>query len=188
MRGKVPAAPDAADFWRITPACAGKSLQQGGRSNIFWDHPRVCGEKYVGLAKNVLDKGSPPRVRGKVLFAVKVLFQFGITPACAGKRSARPPGHRSPRDHPRVCGEKRCDRPYISGGIGSPPRVRGKEDFGKFGGKYLRITPACAGKSCFNSAIARFSWDHPRVCGEKSFSRLPAFFLSGSPPRVRGKV
>ena len=26
------------------------------------------------------------------------------------------------------------------------------------------------------------------MCGEKSFSRLPAFFLSGSPPRVRGKA
>ena len=52
-------------YHRITPACAGKSLQQGGRSNIFWDHPRVCGEK-TGLSSRISPcGGSPPRVRGK---------------------------------------------------------------------------------------------------------------------------
>ena len=90
-------------------------------------------------------------------------------------------------DHPRVCGEKKKPIYATFHHLGSPPRVRGKAVTPRSRRRRFRITPACAGKSCFNSAIARFSWDHPRVCGEKSFSRLPAFFLSGSPPRVRGK-
>ena len=49
----------------ITPACAGKSLQQARRRSAAGDHPRVCGEKtlYSGIRRVVL--GSPPRVRGK---------------------------------------------------------------------------------------------------------------------------
>ena len=31
------------------------------------------------------------------------------------------------------------------------------------------------------------NWDHPRVCGEKTHSSQTACFLSGSPPRMRGK-
>ena len=29
----------------ITPACAGKSCRQSNDIPMFWDHPRVCGEK-----------------------------------------------------------------------------------------------------------------------------------------------
>ena len=32
------------------------------------------------------------------------------------------------------------------------------------------------------------SWDHPRVCGEKSSYRFFIMLLRGSPPRMRGKV
>ena len=87
-----------------------------------------------------------------------------------------------------MCGEKLSPAGAARLPLGSPPRVRGK-DIGFFGRFYtLRITPACAGKRLVTLHKSRLHKDHPRVCGEKPTSRLPAFFLSGSPPRVRGKV
>ena len=31
---------------RITPACAGKRQTKITESQEYWDHPRMCGEKY----------------------------------------------------------------------------------------------------------------------------------------------
>ena len=70
---------------RITPACAGKSVQDIQKCGLNLDHPRVCGEKNIlhHLRQNRL--GSPPRVRGKVSCHCWITPQLGITPACAGK-------------------------------------------------------------------------------------------------------
>ena len=51
--------------------------------------------------------GSSPRVRGKDIGAVNPAFQFGIIPACAGKRAGQDDNFQVDRDHPRVCGEKK---------------------------------------------------------------------------------
>ena len=51
---------------RITPACAGKSCDDGGHRDVLRDHPRVCGEKSAGLRCPAWMLGLPPRVRGKV--------------------------------------------------------------------------------------------------------------------------
>ena len=51
----------------------------------------------------------------------------------------------------------------------------------------LGITPAYAGKRAAFSGSDSDSWDHPRVCGEKS-PHIDAFdHVKGSPPRMRGK-
>ena len=50
-----------------------------------------------------------------------------------------------------------------------------------------RITPAYAGKSCIYRSTTSISWDHPRVCGEKSFKTSTSCWSKGSPPRMRGK-
>ncbi len=75
----------------ITPACAGKSsiLLFGWNPNR--DHPRVCGEKSIVIARLSFAAGSPPRVRGKAR-DVKTGESFNrITPACAGKRTRQAP-------------------------------------------------------------------------------------------------
>ena len=108
-----------------------------------------------------------------------------ITPACAGKSLTRCSMMMCKRDHPRVCGEKKIIvHPHFSC-QGSPPRMRGKvqsctPDDG--------ITPACAGKSHWESLRRSPPEDHPRVCGEKTMRFIIASTVSGSPPRVRGKV
>mgnify|MGYP006907163326 CR=1 FL=1 len=52
--------------------------------------------------------------------------------------------------------------------LGSPPRVRGKEQAENLDGVDMRITPACAGKSYRGAEHFKEIEDHPRVCGEKS--------------------
>ena len=172
----------------ITPAYAGKSRTLSGLR--FWkrDHPRVCGEKHDVMYDPDRDRGSPPRVRGKVKNATGIDAFSGITPACAGKRfvwfGLTPDG----QDHPRVCGEKDPVFPGLLLHLGSPPRVRGKEFWGCCCAGCHRITPACAGKSCNLSGVLCQFRDHPRVCGEKTAIHLSAASSSGSPPRVRGKA
>ena len=50
------------------------------------------------------------------------------------------------------------------------------------------ITPACAGKSTCALVDGGRAQDHPRVCGEKGAQIEPVDVITGSPPRVRGKV
>ncbi len=79
----------AAEYWgiRITPACAGKSRQTGGRNQTVQDHPRMCGEKAVIRSSQLSKRGSPPHVRGKAPMSPDLPHTRRITPACAGKRS-----------------------------------------------------------------------------------------------------
>ncbi len=50
-----------------------------------------------------------------------------------------------------------------------------------------RITPAYAGKSRHEWGVYRANQDHPRLCGEKGFSRITMRSIRGSPPPMRGK-
>ena len=134
-----------------------------------------------------MDRGSPPRVRGKGAGRRSPSSQSGITPACAGKRTRPRRWVRPPRDHPRVCGEKlRCTGGNETG-VGSPPRVRGKGCPMKKRNGLTRITPACAGKRTIYVKPLQFSRDHPRVCGEKLVYECLYSPAEGSPPRMRGK-
>ena len=148
----------------------------------------MCGEKpFVDGDVDILE-GSPPRVRGKEADGDQQGLQNGITPACAGKSSSGRVWCVQCGDHPRVCGEKILLDDPTRWEYGSPPRVRGKEKIKKVQFAARRITPACAGKSSIASRIFFLNRDHPRVCGEKHWSRWSRFLHLGSPPRVRGKV
>ena len=50
---------------RITPADAGKTLLNAIQYALGEDHPRGCGENGVGTVRQLLIRGSPPRMRGK---------------------------------------------------------------------------------------------------------------------------
>ena len=85
MRGKVFIGQVCIAPKGITPAYAGKRDILNFTHDFTGDHPRVCGEKYMGVPTKVKKPGSPPRVRGKGQAACEVVVEFGITPACAGK-------------------------------------------------------------------------------------------------------
>ena len=71
--------------WRITPACAGKTVFLVQMMKHHQDHPRVCGKNIEDVRKSKRVLGSPPRVREKQEFLPAGTRVRGITPACAGK-------------------------------------------------------------------------------------------------------
>ena len=146
MRGKERLPRGCCALWRITPACAGKSVLGCLPVLPFQDHPRVCGEKAARYNFLTVFSGSPPRVRGKDSKHPPVADYIRITPACAGKSPGAIKGNCRKEDHPRVCGEKISlpNRPRAI--LGSPPRVRGKAKNNLIKSPVQRITPACAGK------------------------------------------
>ena len=127
-------------------------------------------------------------MRGKVSDKYGFAAGRGITPAHAGK-SPRPAQSR-PRgwDHPRACGEKKSAAATKRIIAGSPPRMRGKARAQTRAAAVKGITPAHAGKRGPGPCRRPCPEDHPRACGEKLNSTKLYRPLSGSPPRMRGKV
>ena len=156
-----------AEAARITPACAGKSLQKTFSLDLRWDHPRMRGEKgtCVNMIANAV--GSPPHARGKGSSAMPFTLSTRITPACAGKSETA--------------------SAEATHGQGSPPHARGKVKITLFDWERFRITPACAGKRIHAAPRPGHRGDHPRMRGEKLPVTTSDIRLSGSPPHARGK-
>ena len=112
MRGKVADFVNGTPGTGITPAYAGKSYD----GKIVVDNP----------------PGSPPPMRGKGQSSGGGGRRFGITPAYAGKRVRQRSCIPQPKDHPRLCGEKRHIQPCKISCLGSPPPMRGKVATGKW--------------------------------------------------------
>ena len=180
--------PAAGVFNRITPAWAGKRFRRGKINTRTRDHPRVGGEKSLFYRFVILLVGSPPRGRGKGGRDRPFPHHPGITPAWAGKSGKNPKPLQRTRDHPRVGGEKLRSAISCLLVVGSPPRGRGKAQFGNCPYCHERITPAWAGKSVYGIIPCADKGDHPRVGGEKLLSVTTIRSFLGSPPRGRGKV
>ena len=188
MRGKDTAQKRRTQAGRITPAHAGKSHVHHQREHRPQDHPRACGEKSFAAAYLDMAAGSPPRMRGKAFKVCHLTAGQRITPAHAGKSDRCPICSSNCRDHPRACGEKQPLFQLSYDGIGSPPRMRGKERISLCPTHNPRITPAQAGKRRFARANSPITKDHPRACGEKYSAHAQGRNQRGSPPRMRGKV
>ena len=111
---------------RITPAYAGKTptvnaCMIGGR-----DHPRVCGKNFIMETTNKKYKGSPPRMREKLVFNISIVSLSRITPAYAGKTTIVASSLFCCQDHPRVCGKNLQCLKSLFKALGSPPRMREK--------------------------------------------------------------
>ena len=88
VRGKLQPVPCSELRVGITPACAGKTAARRDLLPSSRDHPRVCGENLGESYEEFVEKGSPPRVRGKHARYRAPDCPCGITPACAGKTGA----------------------------------------------------------------------------------------------------
>ena len=116
----------ANDGYRITPACAGKSEVIGAQFASAEDHPCVCREKSISFLLKPTYLGSPLRVQGKGNPALCKENGIRITPACAGKSTARAALLSGGQDHPCVCREKADILTAFWRATGSPLRVQGK--------------------------------------------------------------
>ena len=90
----------------ITPAWAGKRRSGFVLAPAPTDYPRVGGEKPEWTSLEEIERGSPPRGRGKAKDRLFRSVLCGITPAWAGKSRSGPLLRRLSGDHPRVGGEK----------------------------------------------------------------------------------
>ena len=187
MRGKGYLEPFYSIYHRITPAYAGKRRSPEAFRGFLRDHPRLCGEKadYFGVTTDYL--GSPPPMRGKAGIAALIAIFVGITPAYAGKSCQRLRHFPACRDHPRLCGEKFSGIWENIKGVGSPPPMRGKDQFNPERLEWCRITPAYAGKSYQSVHWRKNGQDHPRLCGEKSGIRRNFRGKFGITPAYAGK-
>ena len=105
-------------------------------------------------------------MRGKPKRLMVDSFGDRITPADAGKTIKIIHFTFRTWDHPRGCGENSINLASISGGKGSPPRMRGKRLAANLEYVGNGITPADAGKTIINFIKVRHLRDHPRGCGE----------------------
>ena len=166
MRGKPNVPVGNQSVYRITPACAGKTIRAVLKSVGLRDHPRMCGENTQLILNTIPTPGSPPHVRGKPDGLYENHTSIRITPACAGKTCNLLVLIWGDQDHPRMCGENIDNTIAPTGTLGSPPHVRGKLALNPARHCDTGITPACAGKTPSNDLVA-VSWrDHPRMCGE----------------------
>ena len=127
-------------------------------------------------------------MRGKAPFDLTFSLPYGITPAYAGKSAPFCCCRGCNGDHPRLCGEKTPQAIRGVVNLGSPPPMRGKASRLRCFFHTFRITPAYAGKRSACRRKRDFGRDHPRLCGEKSFSLTIPPVHWGSPPPMRGKA
>ena len=153
MRGKRSDVPVQSGAKRITPAYAGKTAFRRRRRAAHKDHPRVCGENVKRHNIGGAYAGSPPRMRGKRNFVLRIPDRRRITPAYAGKTRSLSASLPRARDHPRVCGENAFGLSQALSLSGSPPRMRGKPILFALSDISRRITPAYAGKTTLSAFI-----------------------------------
>ena len=171
---------------RLTPACAGSTLLDGGVCLSMSTYPRVCGEHVTARRYACTRDDLPPRVRGAPRYCHQPIVRHRLTPACAGSTSRlrRCPGCET--TYPRVCGEHRAMEPGQQGWFDLPPRVRGARAVSWRTVGLRRLTPACAGSTAMAARSPPPNPTYPRVCGEHAACSATPTCTFDLPPRVRG--
>ena len=72
-------------IWRITPAYAGKTVDDLEGDLRFQDHPRIRGKDFFKVECNSFKLGSPPHTRERPVIKINNTSTSRITPAYAGK-------------------------------------------------------------------------------------------------------
>ncbi len=149
--------------------------------------PHACGEKLCCERRFPFDRGSTPRMWGKVTNIQKLEETFRFNPTHVGKRQSATTAGRLSTVQPHACGEKSVCRSEELGIFGSTPRMWGKENKSSGRFKMKRFNPTHVGKSHIQVSDAKWISVQPHACGEK---RKFSNFLregTGSTPRMWGK-
>ena len=173
---------------RIIPARAGQTKAHRTVSRNCSDHPRACGANGPPRPDSTPPNGSSPRVRGKHDIFSKGGFVGRIIPARAGQTRRSSCRYESRPDHPRACGANLEFAVIGNKTIGSSPRVRGKRRNTRSIDCCGRIIPARAGQTASECCSRCRPPDHPRACGANLLALKAVLIVSGSSPRVRGKL
>lgn len=151
---------------RFTPGCTGNGRPPDRSTSTGPVHLRACQEEIdqMGNFNCVIASppaseegqdlasfetspfGSPQRVRGRVVGLFVGRRAERLTPACAGKGSARFPRVAPSSVQPRMRGDGPTPAFQTRPPSGSAPHARGRGLFKAGGVAAQRFSPACAGK------------------------------------------
>ena len=188
MRGKPETITQAPGAGRNIPAHAGKTPSRPVPIDRTPEHPRACGENNFAQFLQSINAGTSPRMRGKQTCGQLRNTLPRNIPAHAGKTHIAPKRRTATPEHPRACGEnlKQCRTGFRN--PGTSPRMRGKPRPLKSVWPSRRNIPAHAGKTFTGYSINQKFEEHPRACGENPWWLPHQPFLSGTSPRMRGKL
>ena len=110
---------------RISPACAGNTIQSLFKGVLMADQPRVRGEHKASLFRLTPEGGSAPRARGTLPQRGAHRITRRISPACAGNTRRASARSTKRTDQPRVRGEHNHGTAFPTTTHGSAPRARG---------------------------------------------------------------
>ena len=127
VRGKRPVTSSRLGDAGSIPACAGEAVICDCWMTPGTVYPRVCGGSVKRSWMVPTSLGLSPRVRGKLMLAVRWPPMRGSIPACAGEAPRPLPAHRLDAVYPRVCGGSPPLPAPINPNTGLSPRVRGKQ-------------------------------------------------------------
>ena len=173
---------------RFIPACAGNAdaalLDQDRRSV----HPRMRGERCVGVRSAARARGSSPHARGTRARFRKTAADIRFIPACAGNAAHSGNGVYKMAVHPRMRGERHGPPETACPCDGSSPHARGTRLHRPTRGSATRFIPACAGNA--GSCGTGFSGPsvHPRMRGERTVDADVLCRRAGSSPHTRGTL
>ena len=186
-RGKLTVSGNSGSNTRLIPAHAGKTTGNETSASPPRGHPRSRGENMAKPGEDMQATGSSPLTRGKPLGTIRRHNRHRLIPAHAGKTSQMffPPT--VIRAHPRSRGENSlCPKPQDSPS-GSSPLTRGKPYDGIQEHCRIRLIPAHAGKTAYNTPPSHHARAHPRSRGENIGGFIKTSDSSGSSPLTRGK-
>ena len=137
--------------WRDTvgliPAHTGKTWYGSPGKKNQRAHPRAYGENQFTFPSEQVQRGSSPRIRGKLRGLCVLRFRLGLIPAHTGK-TPWPHDKQMPyRAHPRAYGENSSPKPLLALAVGSSPRIRGKPETGRSKHLFAGLIPAHTGKT-----------------------------------------
>ena len=104
MRGKRVRPARERRAGRIIPAHAGQTRWGWPVVGAWSDHPRACGANLADGFRPVVDAGSSPRMRGKLIDVAAMDGEVRIIPAHAGQTGFGVGAIIFHPDHPRACG------------------------------------------------------------------------------------
>ena len=172
----------------LIPAHAGKTARIEPALITSPAHPRACGENPKSHEPAPLSAGSSPRMRGKPTTSPVKPSTGGLIPAHAGKTSWSGIDLASSTAHPRACGENAIQCQRARNLNGSSPRMRGKLCELGYTRLVCGLIPAHAGKTVKVATHFMLHRAHPRACGENPPDSNSSHPISGSSPRMRGKL
>ena len=128
------------------PAHAGKPFHQMAMGVYARAYPRACGETRLYAVKPLFNQGLSPRMRGNRTEHKCCAHRRGPIPAHAGKPDDDQPVTPYLRAYPRACGETGESSYDHWSCLGLSPRMRGNHLRESAGNAHVRPIPAHAGK------------------------------------------